>query len=251
MHQSNLSNAHIGGAKLDGANIKSAIFTGVDKSDLQDLGIDFSSSITDYNVGRSVSDLPEPLPKMLEYHRDWLKTRGERGKQLDLTTIDLRILGSLKMEQLTAIKAYNAMFFGMNLYKVQMQSAVLNGSDFRDCDLEEADLRGSSFKDANLSNSNLRNADCGALVLGAGGTSRFNPCNFEGAKLRYADFSGAVLKNANFKNADLSFANLSSCDLRGADFSGAKIGETNLDNTKTEGAIFDHSKDRPVFRIPK
>lgn len=247
----NLSNADIHGTSLKGANIKSAILTGVNAKELKDTGIDLSEAITDANVGIAVSDLDEPLPQLLEKHRDWLKTRGTSGVQLDLEGVDLRSLGSLKMEHLTAIKAANAKFIGMNLYKVQMQSAVLDHSDFRNCDVDEADLRGSSFKGANFSHANLRKTDCSALMLGAGSINRFNPCNFEGAKMRYTDFSESNLKDANFKGADLSFANLQGCDLSSADFTGAKLFETNLDDTITEGATFDRDKDRPVFRIPK
>ncbi len=247
----NLSNVDIAGAVLAGANIKSAIFTGVDVSVMQNLGMDLSEAITDENVGVPVSDLSSPLPKLLESHRDWLKSKGDSGQQLDLSNVDLRLLGSLKMEHLTAIKALETKFFGMNLYKVQLQSAVLDGSDFRNCDLEDADLRGSSFKDTNFSHAVLKGANCAALMLGAGGTQRFNPCDFSGARLKYIDFSGAQLKDAIFTGADLSYADLSEADLRGADFTGAVMDFTNFDKAQTEGAKFDRDESRPVFQLPK
>lgn len=245
-----LSNADIGGAKLKGANTKSAILTGVTVALLRDAEADLSDAITDENVGVSVSDLLEPLPKLLGEHREWLKTRGEKGRQLDLTEVDMRRVGTLSQEHLTAIKAIKAKFFGMALFEVKMQSAVLDGSDFRSCDMAESDLRGSSFVGVNFSHAKLQNVDCGALMLGAGGTSRFNPCNFEGAIFRYTKMAGGMYKDANFKGADLSYADLSGCDLRGTDFSGAIMDNTNLDDTQTEGAIFERDKDRPVFRIP-
>ena len=246
----NMSNVEIDGAQLTGANTSSAILTGVKTSLFEDAGVDLSSSITDENVGISVSELDEPLPKLLEYHRKWLESHGKTGKQLNLTDVDLRMLGSLKMEQLTAIKACHAKFFGMNLYKVAMQSAMLDESDFRNCDMEESDLRGSSFIGANLSHANLKKADCSALMLGAGGIKRFNPCIFEGAVLRYTKMEGGSYKNAIFKNADLSYADLNHCDLSGADFSGAIMHNTNLDDTITEGTTFDRDENNPVFRIP-
>ncbi|MCK5375127.1 MAG: pentapeptide repeat-containing protein, partial [Alphaproteobacteria bacterium] len=245
-----LSNADIGGAKMRGANTKSAILTGVSSTILNDSGADLNDAITDENVGMAVSDLSEPLPKLMEYHREWLKSRGVTGVQLDLTDMDLRGLGSLKMEQLTAIKAIKAKFFGMNLYKVEMQSATLDGSDFRDCDMVESDLRGTSFKGANFSHTDLEGANCSSLMLGAGGISRFNPCDFEGAVMRYAKMVRGTYKDAIFKDADLSYADLSGCDLRGADFTGAIMTNTNLDDTQTEGASFDRDESCPVFRIP-
>ena len=44
----------------------------------------------------------------------------------------------------------------MNLYKIEMQSAVLDGSDFRRCDMEGSDLRGSSFKKARFNHAKLK-----------------------------------------------------------------------------------------------
>ena len=162
---------------------------------------------------------------------------------------DLRSLKTLKMEVLTAIQAIGAKFFGMNLYKIQLQSAVLDESDFRNCDMEEADLRGSSFKKANFGHAKLKGVNGSALMFGAGdATRRFSPCNFEGAKLRYTDLSGAQLKNAVFKDADLCYADLSGADLRDADFTDAKMTGTILEGAETEGAKIPVST-KPVFKM--
>lgn len=115
--------------------------------------------------------------------------------------------------------------------------------------MEEADLRGSTFKGGNFSHANLKGADCSALMLGAGGTSRFNPCNFEDARFCYADLSGAQLKDAIFAGANLSYADFTGADLRGADFTGAVMESTVLEGTQTEGAKFDRDTSNPVFKM--
>lgn len=249
MGGADLSGVDVEGARLEGANLNSAILTGVAMKQLKNAGADVSEAITDENVGTSISDFEDPLPTLIEQHRAWVESAGQSGKQLDLSNVDMRVIGSLKMERLTAIKAINTKFFGMNLYKIQVQSAVLDLSDFRNCDLEESDMRGSSFMGANLSHARMRSADCSALLFGGGGgLKRFNPCNFKGATLRYTDLSGSKLKGANFQGADLSYADLTNADLREADFTGAQMARVKLDGAVTEGAIFD-KKGKPVFQL--
>ena len=195
--------------------------------------------------------LAEPLPKLIEKHRMWLRTVGESGQQLDLSDVDMRQLGTLKLEKMTAVRAVKTKFFGMNLYKVELQSAVLDQSDFRNCDMEGADLRGSSFKEANLSHAKMIGANCSSLLIGTGGAmNKFHPCDFSQARMRYAEMKGAQFKNAIFRGADLSYADLSESDLRDADFTGAIHEGTILDGAQTEGAIFDRDRSRPVFRLP-
>ncbi|MCD8494015.1 MAG: pentapeptide repeat-containing protein [Alphaproteobacteria bacterium] len=244
-----LSGVDVEGARLEGANLSATILTGVEMRQLKDAGANVAQAITDENVGTSVSELGEPLPTLIEHHRAWVESAGQNGKQLDLSDVDMRLIGSLKQEKLTAIRAVNTKFFGMNLYKIQVQSAVLDRSDFRNCDLEESDMRGSSFAGANFSHAKMHGTDCSALMFGGGsGTKRFNPCNFKGAVLRYTDLTGSKLKGANFQGADLSYADLTGADLREADFTGANLGRAKLDDALTEGALFDKVQ-KPVFQI--
>jgi uncharacterized protein YjbI with pentapeptide repeats len=250
MEGADLSGAEIDGAQMEGANLKSAILTGVEMSKIRDkANIDLSEAITDENAGISIADLDEPLAQLIEEHRAWVETAGAKGTQLDLSNMDLRSLRTLKLEKMTAIRAVNTKFLGMNLYKIELQSAVLDGSDFRNCDAEEADFRGSSFIGANLSHSKMKNIEASPLMFGGEGSGkRFSPCNFENAKLRYADLSGARLKSAVFKGADLSYACLAGADLREADFTGANMTGVILDDAQTEGATIPKS-DKPVFRL--
>jgi uncharacterized protein YjbI with pentapeptide repeats len=251
MEGADMSNAEVEGAQLGGANLKSAILTGVTVSHIKGKDVDLSTAITDENAGVSVTDLDSPLAKLIEDHRSWVQTSGKTGKQLDLSNIDLRALQSLKMEKLTAIRAVNAKFLGMNLYKVELQSAVLDGSDFRNCDIEEGDFRGSSFKGANLSHAKLKGINGSPLMFGnTASAKRFSPCDFEGAKIRYAILTNAQLKSAVFINADLSFTDLSGADLRGADFTGAEMQGAILEGAQMEDAVGLNTGKR-VFTIPK
>ncbi|MCD8526385.1 MAG: pentapeptide repeat-containing protein [Alphaproteobacteria bacterium] len=249
MEGADLSGVDVAGARLEGANLSAAILTGVAMTMLKDAGADVTTAITDENVGTSIAALEEPLPTLIENHRSWVESAGQNGKQLDLSNVDMRMIGSLKMEKLTAIRAVNTKFFGMNLYKIQVQSAILDKSDFRNCDLEESDMRGSSFAGANFSHAKMHNTDCSALMFGGGsGTKRFNPCNFKGAILRYTDLTAAKLKGANFQGADLSYADLTGADLREADFTGANLSRTKLDDAIIADTIFDKTE-KPVFQI--
>lgn len=232
-----LSGADIAGVQLSGANLDNAILAGVNLGEVKDSGFDLSLAITDTNVGRSLTSLETPLPTLIQQHRLWVETAGQSGHQLDLSDYDLRGLSTLKMERMTAIIARRAKFFGMNLYKVQMQSAHLEEADFRRCDMEEADFRASSLIKAKLSHANLKRANFSGLVFGSGIAQRFTPSDLTGAELRYADLSGAILKRVSLRNADLSYANLTGSDLREADFTGANMEGTTLDDAITDGAL--------------
>lgn len=250
MKGADMSGAQLTGCKLKGANMKAAILTGVNISQFSDLEVDFSEAITDANIGMSVKELQEPLPNMVEAHRLWVASAGQQGRQLDLSGYDLRPLETMKGEKLTAIKAIAARFFGMNLYKVQMQSATLDHSDFRRCDMEESDLRGSSFKGVRFAHANVRGTNFEPLMFGGGdATRRFSPCNFEGASLAYADFSKCKMRMVNFKGADLTNTDLRGADLRECDFTDAVMDGTLLDDALTEGATFPAAKTGSAFKM--
>lgn len=244
-----LSDADFIGVNMAGANMKNAILTGVDSAMLKNMGLDLSSAITDNNIGPSVAELSKPLSHMIEEHQLWVTTSGKQGRQLDLSGYDLREVGSLKQQKLTALKAKEAKFFGMNLFQVELQSAVLEGADFRRCDLVGADFRGANLRGAKFSHAIVRDANFMPLLFATGALQRFAPCDLSNAELRYVDLSGAKLKNALFVNADLSYANLSNCDLRDVDFTGANMDGINLDGADTSGAIFDEKKSGSAFSL--
>lgn len=238
MQGADLSNAEIKGTQMEGADLKSTIMTGINREALEAAHIDIETSgaLTDDNIGQSILEMDMPLTKMVDNHRLWVETAGESGRQLDLSRIDMRPLRGLDREKLTALRAKETKFFGMTLTFVEMQSAMLEGSDFRNCDMTNADLRGSYLKGCNFSHTILRGMNGMPLLFGEGATTRrFSPCIFDGAVLRYADLSGTLLKNASFKGADLSYASFVGADLRDADFSGALMQDTILEGAQMDG----------------
>lgn len=232
-----LSGAQLSGAKLKGAHLNAAILTGVDMADISEMEVDLSGAITDSNVGTSVAELEEPLPKLIETHLQWVASAGAKGKQLDLSGYDMRPLETLKMQALTAMKAVKASFFGMNLYKTQLQSSVLDDADFRRCDMDEVDMRGTSLRGARFNHAKVRKGNFEPLMFGGGeGSKRFAPCDFRNSSLTYADFSGAKMRMVNFRDADLTNTNFTGADLREADFTGAKLTGTIFEDADTTGA---------------
>lgn len=233
-----LSDAMVTGAKLKGARMKDTILTGVNVAEFSPIEVDFTQAITDDNIGRSISDIDEPLTNKIESHRLWVTSAGREGAYLDLSGYDMRPLESLKEQVLTAIKAVSAKFFGMNLYKIQMQSALLDNADFRSCDMEQADLRGSSFTGARFNHANVKNSNFDPLMFGESGAGkRFSPSNFDNASLTYADFSRCKMRSATFRNADISYTDFTGADLRDADFTGADVTGAIFDDADTQGAI--------------
>jgi uncharacterized protein YjbI with pentapeptide repeats len=225
---------------------------GVNIDTIRGAGVDISTAITDVNIGPSVNELKRPLMHMIDDHQLWVKSSGKEGHQLDLSGYDLRECKTLKRQKLTALKAVNAKFFGMNLFQIELQSANLEMADFRRCDLVQADMRGANLSGAKLSHANVSEANFLPLLFATESIKRFSPCDFSNAELRYTDLVGAKLKNAIFRGADLSFANLTNCDLRDADFTDAKIEGIILngaDTTGAIGAIFDKEKTGRAFSI--
>lgn len=245
-----LSDAMVTGAKLKGAKMKDTILTGVNVAEFSPIEVDFTQAITDDNIGRSISDIDEPLTNKIQSHRTWVTSAGREGTHLDLSGYDMRPLETLKEQVLTAIKAVGTKFFGMNLYKIQMQSALLDNADFRSCDMEEADLRGSSFVGARFNHANLKNSNFDPLMFGEGGAGkRFSPSNFDKGSLTYANLTGCKMRSATFKNSDVSYADFTGADLRDADFTGADTTGTIFDDADTEGATIPTSGS--VFRLKK
>lgn len=233
-----LSGAQLAGTKLKGAHLNAAILTGVNMAEISEMEVDLSGAITDANIGLSVVDLEQPLPTLIEMHRQWVETAGKQGKQLDLSGYDMRPLETLKLQTLTAVRAVKARFFGMNLYKTQLQSSILDDADFRRCDMDEVDMRGTSMKNARFNHAKVRKGNFEPLMFGGGeGAKRFAPCDFRHASLTYADFSGSKMRMVNFRDADLSNANFTGADLREADFTGANMAGTILEDANTENAI--------------
>ena len=85
------------------------------------------------------------LNKILDEHKEWLRTSGQSGKKADLRSADLR---------------------SADLSSADLSSADLSSADLRYADLSSADLRYADLSYADLSYANL---DYSAFPLWCGG----------------------------------------------------------------------------------
>ena len=145
----------------------------------------------------------QELQKILDEHKEWLKTYGEYGCRAVLDSADLR---------------------GVDLNCADLRGASLRGADLRSANLYRVDLTGASLRGATLS-ANLNGADLSDADLSGADLSG---ANLENAFLRGAILSGANLSESNLRNANLRNANLSGADLKGADLNYADIDDSAL-----------------------
>jgi len=153
----------------------------------------------------------EELNKILEDHKLWLKTGGEKGAKADFKGADLRRIS----------------LAGANLEAADLSWADLSGANLSLANLFKANLENTSLYRANLSLANLESANLSRANLEA--------ANLSEANLRWANFSKAYLSGANLSEANLLLANLFQADLAGANLSGANLSQTNFEGTNLEG----------------
>jgi uncharacterized protein YjbI with pentapeptide repeats len=236
----NLSKADLSGSKLRNANMRSTIMMGTVMNHVERSGLDLSEAVYEASVGNKVEELEKPLPDMLKDHTAWIATAGKEGTRLDLSGYDLRQVEDLTQYRFTAVKAVGTNFLHQDLQGVEMQSALLDRSDFRDCKLQKADFRGTSLKQAKLARADLSGANFGPLKFGnPDGSTFLNRVNLSQANLRYAVLNGANLSDALLNEADLSYAILIDCDLRRADLTGALLDGADLSGALLSDAILD------------
>lgn len=235
----NLSKVDFTGADLSRANLSNSIMSGaiLRNAELQDSVLE--NVIKDEAMGKRLERGVRTLAEMLDTHRRWITTAGREGSQMDLSGYDLRDIHNLWDYPLTAIRAVKATFLGLNLERANMQSAVLDYSDFRDCRLMQADMRGSSMKGVQLSRANLTSANLGPLKFDTpeGHGVRLQRTNLSGASIRFCILKDCDLRDSILMGVDLSNTVLSGCDLRRADLTGANLDGTILEDAQTEGAI--------------
>lgn len=85
----------------------------------------------------------EKLTTILDEHKKWLTSCGQKGIKADLRYADLRC----------------AELQGADLRCADLRDANLYGANLRDADLQYADLRGADLRYANLRGANLQDAD--------------------------------------------------------------------------------------------
>jgi hypothetical protein len=99
----------------------------------------------------------EELEKILEDHKKWLESKGEEGKQADLSNT---ILDGKEMEHvnLEGADLRKAVFSKANLIGANLAEADLRKADLHGADLRSAHLMGANFQEAFLGEANLRKA---------------------------------------------------------------------------------------------
>ncbi len=137
---------------------------------------------------------------ILDNHRLWLSTRGNKGKRADLSRCNLE---------------------GADLESVDLKKVVLSF----------ACLAQANLSDANLEDADLENANLGAACLARASLKRVN---LRGASLRGADLKEADLQEADLSGADLHGADLEGAELNNAKFSNPQFFKTNIKNTPIE-----------------
>lgn len=185
----------------------------------------------------------EELARILEQHRQWLKSGRKSGSRADLSGARLNGVD----------------FSGADLSGALMHGASLQGADLSDArlihtDLSDADLQGASLVRANLLLTDFTAANLRGALLAATTPSvsdqelgqtprgpRFRDADLRDADLRCAycyisDFSGASLSGAQLSNATLERANFANNDLSELDFSGANLNGANLRCSNLAGA---------------
>lgn len=225
----NLDMADLSGANLTNANLENAQISGAKTVGTEWQGANVQGVVGRGDVVKDVGTLVVPLAELIQQHMLWVRTAGHEGQALDLSSFDMRKARQLQNAALTAIKAEQAIFYGMDLTGAQMQHAHLAYGDFRDCQLKNVDFRGSDLNHAKFARANCQNANFEPLMIG----DQPHISNLSGANCRGADFRGANLKYVNFEGADLSQALFEGANLNHANLTGAKLQGTNLAQATT------------------
>ena len=252
-----IKDADLRAVNFEGANLTKTDFSGSDMRDTQLKDAIMESAVFENTeqttkIESKIEAAPErkdmklildekgiSLEEMIKEHVLWLTTQGNSGEKMNLSGVDLTGLPDLKKSPITAIKALDSKFIGMNLEDAQMQFCQFDKSDFRDTRMARADLRGSRFINVDFTRADLSDAKLSPLKFkNADGSDRLERVNLSGAVLKHTNLSGADLRNTIFMGADLSNANLSGADLRYADFTGANLKNANLKDADTENAVF-------------
>ena len=137
------------------------------------------------------------LRALLGNHRQWLASRGKRGRKANLARCNFE----------------GADLEGVDLREVMLPCACLAKADLSNANLEDADLESANLEAACLAGASLKRA------------------NLRGASLRGADLKEADLEDADLSGADLHYADLEGADLENAKFSNSRFFKTKLKNT--------------------
>jgi uncharacterized protein YjbI with pentapeptide repeats len=239
--KTDFSDAVLSGCRLNQGHLRGANFSGCDlervdfsQADMRDVclrgatlidanftkaamaGADMADTITDPPRGRPV----EKLADLLEWHLQFLDTKGASGRFLNLDGFDLRGAQTLAGARLSLMQAHNAIFSGLDLTGAELQAARCKGGDFRKCRFDEADLRGICLAGAKLDGASLRKADLRPVRI-ASGPPIVTDLSY--VRLRHANLCAAVLDGCDFTGADFSFSDLTGASIGEACLAGARM----------------------------
>lgn len=120
-----------------------------------------------------------------------------------------------------------AYLVGVDLAGADLTGAILIRTDLTDASLIRTNLIGANLTDANLNGANLTDADLnGANLTGV----NLMGANLNGTRLNGARLNGARLTDADLNGASLNGADLNRARLDGADLDGADLTEAKLDD---------------------
>ncbi|MBZ5701565.1 MAG: pentapeptide repeat-containing protein [Acidobacteriia bacterium] len=151
--------------------------------------------------------VPEGLPllelaELLDQHREWVESAGQRGKKADLRHVDLE----------------GAELAGVNLQGADLHKAKLRGADLSMANLQGASLVQADLQETSLLGTELRGANLmGANLLGAAGLwlGRLGRSNLFGAVLPDSafDLDGTKAADQATNRARWFYAALFACAL--------------------------------------
>lgn len=148
----------------------------------------------------------DELEKMLQSHREWLKSNHKEGNRAVFTgrvlhKCDHALTGRC-LDQISGICA-------------DLSDLTLSNTRFRQSMLRNSQLSAISAENADFTQSNL---------VGSEMTSMYAPgCIFRGADLRAVCLAASICRDSDFTGADLRGAMLCGCDFTSADFTGADL----------------------------
>ena len=228
-----LSGAVLDGAAIGGANFSQATLVGASLEDMdfnEDspffvdalLDVETKSLLEDMRIDVGDRDFEpitaEQLLAKVDAHEQWMKSKGEAGKRLQL---DLMRIPKVDLK-------------GRNLACAALRRCLLTEVDLSDADMTLAnlsfsDLNGVLFQNANLSGADLRKASIdGADFTGAvlncariDKVAEMHPTNMtkiRGGKamLKVAEADQTIVYGADLREALMNLAFLSGANLKGA-----------------------------------
>ena len=150
------------------------------------------------------------VPRVLNQHEEWLRTKRVYGQRANLTDRDCSNL-NLPHAWLAEGVFVNTKFKSTNLLGANVVRANFSGANLEGAILKELKGAQANFRNASLSNAKLAKADLRGADLQS---ARLNNADLKDAKLYRATLKKAVLEGATgltpaqFKAADLSYATL-------------------------------------------